>query len=585
VPAASTIGRVLQRHGVTRKVRRRRPVSQPDRTTRTAASGPNVVWATDCKGWFRTQDGQRGDPLTGSDLYSRYVLACRLVPTQRIVDVRPVFRPGFRRFGLPEVLRVDHGLPCGSHGVAGLSQLSAWWLQRGIRVACIQPAHPEQNGGHERMHRTLTAETAWPPAATPQAQQMRFDRWRYTFHHERPHEALGMPCPAGRYVPSGRRYPDHPPPFRYPLHYHLRRVKRQGVITWRNRPLLPWRGPARAGRGPGRRRRRGVRRLPRGTAPGATGWRGPAPPDPAPRHHPVGCAVRAAGCNTCHLCLRTICYRCLGLYTSRASIGSLPQDCGKRPASDGGQNPVVVGTLARIRGTLQAEARARAPSPLSGNGVGSLRRGAARPDAANFRKGTSSESGRPPARGTAMVERPIRWKKSSATRIGSRGRWHVRRGKTAADSAGTRSSSHTPNRSVADAIKSTVPQIGGMREPHDHDLYVEHHTGHPHVRRSRRSATISASLSFTVTVVTPDTLADARAPSMAARVQARQTVRIASSSTRKTGRAIAKGNRPSRSRRRPPPWHNVTASEPLRPPCPPSTLATFRVGTSPFHDE
>jgi hypothetical protein len=184
-----------------------------------------------------------------------------------------------------------------------------------------------------------------------------------------------------------------------------------------------------------------------------------------------------------------------------------------------------------------------------------------------------------------MVERPIWWKTSSATWIGSRGRGHVRRGKTAADSAGTRSSSHTPNRSVADAITRTVTKTGGMSEPRDKNVCVEHHTGHHHGRRPRRSTPLSASLAFPVNVVAPDTLADARALSMAARVPARHTVRVASSSTRKTGRAIAKGNRPSRSRRRPPPWHNVTASEPLRPPRPPSPLATFRVGTSPFHDE
>ena len=168
------------------------------------------------------------------------------------------------------------------------------------------------------------------------------------------------------------------------------------------------------------------------------------------------------------------------------------------PASDGGQSPVVVSAPAHIRGTLQADAHARAPSPLSGNGVGSLRRGAARPDAATFRTGKSSESGRPPARGTAMVERPIWWKTSSATWIGSRGRGHVRRGKTAADSAGTRSSSHTPNRSVADAIKSTVPQTGGVRELSVGNGCVEPHTGHPHGRRPRRSAPLSASMPITV---------------------------------------------------------------------------------------
>ena len=235
VPAASTLGRLLQRHGLTRPPRRRRPVSQPDRTTRTPATRPNAVWATDFKGWFRTQDGQRCDPLTISDLYSRYVLVCRLVPGQRMEDVRPVFRQVFRWFGLPEVLRVDNGLPFGSHGVAGLSQLSAWWLHLGIRVEFIEPAHPEQNGRHERMHRTLKAETARPPAATPRAQQARFDRWRHTFNQERPHEALGMQRPADRYVRSARRYTEQPGPPVYPPHYHVRRVKRQGVIKWRNR--------------------------------------------------------------------------------------------------------------------------------------------------------------------------------------------------------------------------------------------------------------------------------------------------------------------------------------------------------------
>jgi transposase InsO family protein len=235
VPAVSTIGNLLRRVGLTRKTRRRRPVSQPDRTTRTAATHPNAVWAADFKGWFRTRDGQRCDPLTISDLASRYVLACRLVAGQRRDRVRPVFRQVFRRFGLPEVLRVDNGPPFGSRGVCGLSQLSAWWLALGIRVEFIEPGHPEQNGGHERMHRTLKAETTRPPAATPLAQQARFDRWRREFNAERPHEALGMQRPAERYRPSARRYTDHPAPFAYPRYYEVRRVKRQGIIRWRNR--------------------------------------------------------------------------------------------------------------------------------------------------------------------------------------------------------------------------------------------------------------------------------------------------------------------------------------------------------------
>jgi transposase InsO family protein len=234
-PAVSTIGNLLARAGLTRKTRQRRAVSQPDRTTRTAATHPNAVWAADFKGWFRTRDGQRCDPLTISDLASRYVLTCRLVAGLRSDRVRPVFRQVFRRFGLPAVLRVDNGPPFGSRGVCGLSQLSAWWLQCGIRVEFIEPGHPEQNGAHERMHRTLKAETTRPPAATAAAQQARFDRWRHTFNTERPHEALGMQRPAERYQRSARRYTDHPAPPVYPRHYEVRRVKPSGVVQWRNR--------------------------------------------------------------------------------------------------------------------------------------------------------------------------------------------------------------------------------------------------------------------------------------------------------------------------------------------------------------
>ena len=237
VPAVSTLGNLLTRHGLTRTTRRRRPVSAPDRRTRTAATHPNAVWAADFKGWFRTQDGQRCDPLTISDRCSRYVLAARLVAGPQGAHARPVFRQVFRRFGLPEVLRVDNGPPFGSRGVCGLSALSAWWLHLGIRVEFLEPGHPEQNGAHERMHRTLKAETARPPAATPRAQQARFDRWRHTFNTERPHEAIGMQRPAERYHRSARRYTDHPAPVAYPRHYEVRRVRSSGIIQWRNQGL------------------------------------------------------------------------------------------------------------------------------------------------------------------------------------------------------------------------------------------------------------------------------------------------------------------------------------------------------------
>jgi putative transposase len=233
VPAESTIARILDRHGLTRKRRRRAKVVQPDRHGYTEATRPNEVWAADFKGWFRTTDGQRCDPLTMSDLFSRYLLECRQVGGQTIQRVRPVFRRVFIRYGLPEVLRVDNGSPFGSRGVRGLTRLSAWWLRLGIRVEFIEPGHPEQNGVHERMHRTLKAETARPPAATLRTQQRRFDRWRRDFNHERPHEAIGMQTPSQRYERSPRRYTEHPKPPTYPPHYSVRKVRSNGQIKWR----------------------------------------------------------------------------------------------------------------------------------------------------------------------------------------------------------------------------------------------------------------------------------------------------------------------------------------------------------------
>lgn len=235
IPAASTIGNIIKRHGLTQKQRRRRPVSKPDRRSRTEATRANEVWGADFKGWFRTKDGQRCDPLTVSDLYSRYVLVCQLVRGQRIESVMPEFRKVFIRYGLPEVMRVDNGSPFGSRGICGLSKLSAWWVQLGIRVEFIEPGHPGQNGVHERMHRTLKDETVRPPSLTPKGQQRRFDRWRREFNHERPHEALGMQRPAQRYQRSSRRYTKQPAPHRYPLYYEVRMVRSHGSIKWKNK--------------------------------------------------------------------------------------------------------------------------------------------------------------------------------------------------------------------------------------------------------------------------------------------------------------------------------------------------------------
>jgi putative transposase len=229
-PAASTMGDLLRREGLSQPRRRTRyivPLTQP----LAAAHAPNEVWTADFKGWFRTTDGTRCDPLTVADAWSRYVLCCRIVaPSER--GVRPWFDRIFRAHGLPRVLRTDNGSPFATTGAGRLSHLAVWWLKLGIQVDRIDPGHPEQNGRHERFHLTLQEETTMPPAATSAAQQRRFDRMRREFNTERPHEALGQQPPTQRYVPSPRPYPARLEDPWYDATHQVRRVRRTGQIKW-----------------------------------------------------------------------------------------------------------------------------------------------------------------------------------------------------------------------------------------------------------------------------------------------------------------------------------------------------------------
>ncbi len=232
VPAVSTLGARLKAAGLIVHRRRRWP-RRRERGALTRARLPNQVWGVDFKGWFRTGDGLRCDPLTMSDLYSRYVLCCQVVADQSYEAVRLWFEKVFQEHGLPEVIRVDNGCPFASTGAGGLSRLSVWWIGLGIRPEFITPGHPEENGVHERMHRTLKAETTQPAAATGWAQQDRFDGWRRQFNEERPHEALGQTVPARRYRLSPRAYVRVPAGPKYPAAYVVRRVRSNGQIKWR----------------------------------------------------------------------------------------------------------------------------------------------------------------------------------------------------------------------------------------------------------------------------------------------------------------------------------------------------------------
>ena len=235
-PAASTIGGILKRAGLV-EPRARRPSSGVRRWPAglTRPQRPNHVWGVDFKGWFRTQDGAVCHPLTVSDLYSRYVLDCEPLADQKMASAVGYFGQLFARRGLPEIIRVDNGSPFGSAGVGGLSRLSVMWLRLKISVEFIAPGHPEQNGCHERMHRTLKAETARPPSATRPEQARRMAAWRREFNEERPHEALGQRPPAALYRTSERRSPEHCPDFEYAWWIDHRRVHHDGMIRWQGR--------------------------------------------------------------------------------------------------------------------------------------------------------------------------------------------------------------------------------------------------------------------------------------------------------------------------------------------------------------
>jgi transposase InsO family protein len=231
-PCRSTIADLLQREGlvVPRKVRRRAP---PREQPFAACEEANAIWCADFKGWFRTGDGRRCDPLTISDAYSRYLLRCQVARKTGGRSVRPLFEAAFREYGLPRSMRTDNGAPFASRGVGGLSPLSVWWIKLGIVPERIDPGQPQQNGRHERMHLTLKNETAKPPGANARRQQELFDAFRKEFNQERPHEALEMRTPAEVYRPSPRPYPERMEEPRYDAGMEIRRIGDRGEFRWK----------------------------------------------------------------------------------------------------------------------------------------------------------------------------------------------------------------------------------------------------------------------------------------------------------------------------------------------------------------
>jgi putative transposase len=232
LPAASTVGDLLRRQGLVESRRRRRKLENHGRPL-AHVQEPNDGWCADFKGHFRVGDGRRCDPLTITDAHSRFLLCCQAMEQPTTEYVWPAFEAVFRAFGLPGAIRTDNGPPFASRGLGGLSRLNVRWAKLGIRLERIEPGKPQQNGRHERMHRTLKAETVVPPAANLRLQQHRFERFRDEYNHERPHEALDGRPPGHVYSPSSRPYLSKLPVVEYPGHFEVRVVRTDGTIRWR----------------------------------------------------------------------------------------------------------------------------------------------------------------------------------------------------------------------------------------------------------------------------------------------------------------------------------------------------------------
>jgi putative transposase len=231
LPAVSTANDILKRAGLVATPRRNRPVP-PAVYHPAALSSPNQVWTADFKGQFRTGNGQLCYPLTICDRWSRFLLTCYALPSPSTAAAQGIFRRAFREYGLPDRIRTDNGEPFAAASLGRLSRLSVDWIRLGIYPELIAPGSPQQNGAHERMHRTLKADTTRPPAATLRGQHLRFGAFRRRYNRVRPHEALGQRPPARLYTPSPRRWPKIVEPLVYPGHYEIRRVSAPGVMWW-----------------------------------------------------------------------------------------------------------------------------------------------------------------------------------------------------------------------------------------------------------------------------------------------------------------------------------------------------------------
>lgn len=237
LPCRATVCSILLRHGLAMSPKRRRPIGHPGRPT-TPIEAPNATWCADFKGEFKLTTGMYCYPLTLTDGYTRFLLKCKALRSTRYSGAFRGFEEAFREYGLPERIRTDNGVPFGTNTLARLSALSVWFIRLGIYPEYIEPGCPQQNGQHERMHRTLKAEATKPPESSLPKQQRRFDAFQKEFNFERPHEGIGMATPGSLYEVSSRSFPKVLPEVTYPAHFIERYVSFNGGMRYHSKRIL-----------------------------------------------------------------------------------------------------------------------------------------------------------------------------------------------------------------------------------------------------------------------------------------------------------------------------------------------------------
>lgn len=229
-PSLSSVNRIFMKAGLVKR-RRVRKTTKGRMTSSLRIQAPNDVWTIDFKGWWRTRANGRFEPFTVRDAYSRYLLLARSLPDTSTASVQQAFEKLFKEYGLPKVIHSDNGAPFASRSnVRGISKLSAWLISLGIHIHHSRPGHPQDNAGHERMHKDLKEEVQVRYLGDAKLYQAELDTWRDEFNTLRPHESLGMKTPAEFYHPSKRKYKAAPELIEYPIDYQVRKVSAYGEI-------------------------------------------------------------------------------------------------------------------------------------------------------------------------------------------------------------------------------------------------------------------------------------------------------------------------------------------------------------------